>query len=169
MRIEFKINGVDVPVGLELLEVVASGLRDREENAAVFRELAKSSSREVRERIANKDKIDEETALMLAEDPVEEVVADLLRNDGRKFLPQNMIEKLIQRSPRLASEIADRVSDLGEDCTPHAIAELLAGHPDPTVRKAVAGNYNVSKKLLKILVGDSDIDVACEAAEALRR
>ena len=166
LEIVLTVNGKNVALGAETLGRIVSYLPDNDNYTAIFAELAKSTSFEVRENVASKDHLNSDTVALLADDQVEEVLANLIRSDAAKLLSQGAIDKLIAKSPKLAADIVNYIEKF-EDLDTSKILESLATSTDPSVRKSVAGCYEAPKKVLKSLLKDEDPDVVSEAIKTL--
>ena len=165
LDIVFTVNGKSVPIGSDLLSYLVSNLPDNEAYKSIYAEFAKATAYEVRENVAGKDNLDEETVFILANDPVESVIENLLGSEAASCLNDAILTKLIERSPELAETIAFKVENF-EGAT-NKVYELLANHGDPRVRKYLADGYNIPKKFLKKLASDEDPEVAFLAKNAL--
>ena len=166
LDIVFTVNGKNVPISSEAFASLVSSLPDSEIYKSIYAEFAKASAFGVRENVAYKDNLDEQTVFLLADDPVESVVENLIRSDAAKYLNEDMLYKLIDRSSKLAADIADKVNNF-EDSNLDKLCEVLANHSDPQVRRNLATNYGVPEKVLKKLKSDEDPEVAYYAEKSL--
>jgi hypothetical protein len=166
LDIVFTVNGESVEIGSEALANLVYNLRDNKVYKLTYAEFAKSSAYEVRENVAGKENLDEETVFILANDPVESVVENLLGSEAARCLNDDILTKLIDRSPKLAGIVAGRVGSF-EECNINNLCELLANHNDPMVRRNLAGNYSAPKKFLKKLKSDEDPEVSDDAQRSL--
>ena len=116
-----------------------SGGNEDESLADLFHELAQSNIATVRAAVASKAVISEETVANLASDSSPEVIEELLCAQCRK-LSESALAQIIQRNWSEANRrIAQSVEGYYQsDIT--AVAKLLAGSADPSVRATLASN-----------------------------
>jgi len=165
---QLSIGSIQVLLTPVLLNSLASGLEDNKDTQAVFAELARHPSFEVRDTIAGKDNLDRETVLRLAADPCVRVVRSLLNSDACKHLDRETLQAMVQRDPEIAYDLADswRIEDFNE-VEVGEIVEMLMGVADESVRFALAGNSRAGKKSLRKLSKDANPAVAQRARKTL--
>ncbi len=167
IEVVFTVNGINVPIGPELLADIVSALPDQDTYAAVFEQFAKSTAFSVRENVAYKDNINKNTVALLTKDPVEQVILNLVRSqNAAKFITDAVLLAIINRNSKLAAEIASRVEVFDKVNTTKTCLALISSI-DPLVRKAVAENYNTPKKILTELLGDEEPEVVAAAKNSL--
>lgn len=158
---------IEIELGYEDVYSVASNLPDAEDFAAVYAVLAAHPSISVRECVAGKDKLDDSTVNLLADDADISVIRALVRSDkARECLGADKLIEMIKRDVDTAESIAAYV-DRYENASADLLAEALFKHPDPRVRNALAGNYSTPKKILKNLLKDQDARVRASAKQSL--
>ena len=175
-KIEFKLvieeDGKQIYSKILSYESVAnitSNYDDSSENIYYFSLAAKHPASTVRENVAYKDTISEETVNQLSNDSSVSVLRNLVRTEGfREFATQDVIEKLVKLDFEIAQSVAHNVEQFqqAETTKLHAI---LMGLSDPSIFYALAGNCNTPKKILKELANHSDSYVSAAAKGSLSR
>ncbi len=166
---QLSIGTIQVLLTPDLLKSVVNGLEDSELSQAVFAELARHPSFEVRETVASKEHLDRDTALRLAADPCVEVVRSLLHSSAcTHYVNRETLQAMVERDPAIAYDLAEswRVDEFSE-VDVDEMFELLLGVADESVRFALAGNSHVGKKSLRKLSKDANPAVAQRARRAL--
>lgn len=170
MKTTLMIEGkkkLSIAIGYDDLSSIVSSLPDSPDFEEVFNVLAAHPSATVRESIAGKDKINEETVNMLAADSDAIVIRALVRSDAaRDTLTTEQLIEMIKRDVDTAENIAGYVESYN-NAEADDIAEALARHSDPRVRNALAGNSSSPKKILKNLLKDEDPRVRSSAKQSL--
>jgi len=170
MKTTLMIEGkkkLSIEIGYDDLSSIVSSLPDSPDFEEVFYVLAAHPSATVRESVAAKDKINEETVNILASDSDAVVIRALVRSDAaRETLTTEQLIKMIKRDVDTAENIAGYVESYNS-AEADDIAEALAQHSDPRVRNAVAGNLGSPKKILKNLLKDEDPRVRASAKQSL--
>lgn len=69
----------------------------------------------------------------------------------------------------LLDDLAGRVDDIEDAEARKAVVTLLANHPDPAVRLALANNENAPRLAFELLAADGDPEIAALAAEKLEK
>ena len=172
--IKLSIKGVRIKVGHEFLDSIVRDIPDGPENLKVFEVLSTSSSKDVRSQIAWKNTTSRKIIKNLLNDPNTEVVERLVRNSNAlKLMKEKEILTLIGSNDiEVIKVIASNVSDL-ERCDVCKIATILSKHRDPSVRYELVSYWrrnsnSATRKILKKLSKDRDIDVANAAKESLQ-
>jgi Asp-tRNA(Asn)/Glu-tRNA(Gln) amidotransferase C subunit len=170
MKTTLMIEGkkkLSIEIGYDDLSSIVSSLPDSSDFEEVFNVLAAHPSATVRESIAGKDKINEETVNILASDSDAVVIRALVRSDAaRDTLTTEQLIEMIKRDVDTAENIAGYVESYN-NAEADDIAEALAQHSDPRVRNALAGNSSSPKKILKNLLKDEDPRVRASAKQSL--
>ena len=150
----------------EVQEFISSA-DDSLQNEKLF-ELASSHPSEfVRENVAYKDNINQETYKILSEDTSPNVLRRLISTDAcKRNATQEQLEGWIKLDPELARNIAGYI-DRYENVDIDELAKILCDHPDPSVVAEVANNSDTPKKLLKTLLKHSDSRVVGNAKRSL--
>lgn len=170
MQIKLSILEHEVQLGWEALESLIGNLPDDDESLAdLFHELAQSNVAAVRRGVACKAVISKETVGILASDSSPEVVEALVSAQCRK-LSESALAQIIQRNwSGINRQIAQNVEDYYEQCDISAVAKLLAGSGDPSVRATLASNSRTPKHIVKELLKDPDPEVRRLAQNTLRQ
>jgi Asp-tRNA(Asn)/Glu-tRNA(Gln) amidotransferase C subunit len=170
MKTTLMIEGkkkLSIEIGYDDLSSIVSSLPDSSDFEEVFNVLAAHPSATVRESIAGKDKISEETVNILASDSDAIVIRALVRSDAaRDTLTTAQLIEMIKRDVDTAENIAGYVESYN-NAEADDIAEALAQHSDPRIRNALAGNSSAPKKILKGLLKDEDPRVRASAKQSL--
>jgi hypothetical protein len=173
-KLEFKLvvtDGENVilskPLSYEAVSNIISNATDSEDNSDLFHVAAKHSASSVREYVAYKDNIDDETLSGLSTDSSISVLRNLVRS--RKFKEQasfDQVTQLLGLDTEIAQSIASDIESF-TDVDTGKLAQLVAQHSDPAVVASLAGNYGTPKKILKTLLSHSDPHVVSEAKARL--
>ncbi len=168
MEAKLIVNGHEISVGIELLGNIASSLADNKDNQELFYILAQSVSANIRQEIAYKDKISEETAMLLLNDKDTTVLECIIRNDvAKEIIDDDILNNIIENAnEEVLKEIAnnfDSIENINADKTAKKLIEL----ENPSVTIAIAENYSSPKKILKSLLKHSDPDIVRAAKSSL--
>jgi hypothetical protein len=154
-------------VGFDDLANFVSNLPDTDDMAKAFAQLARHPSSQVRESVARKDHLDEDTVNFLVEDSDAGVLRSLVSSDkARSVLSTAALLKILAKDLETAEEIAGYFEAF-ESVDADDMAAALIGHSDPRVRNALAGNSGTPTKYLKTLLKDSDPRVRSSAKQTL--
>ena len=171
-KVDLTIDGIDVKVGHELLEVMVRYMPDTKENTKVFEKLALHNSHEIRDYIANKDNISKKTINILLADKRHGIITALLRNTkvANKLTPKQIKNIIALGNPAHCVTIASNLNDFTK-CDICKLAKFLSNHSDPKVRIELVSrrNYDIPKNIIKKLTKDKDIDVVNAAKERLKK
>jgi hypothetical protein len=168
MQIKLMVDELEVQLGYETLESLVGDLRREDESKVdLFHKLAQSNMAGVRAAVARNGVISEETVATLASDSSPEVIDALVSAQGGK-LTESALVHIIQRNwSGVNRSIAQNVGDYNQsDIT--AVAKLLAGSADPSVRGALASNGWAPKLIVRQLLTDPDPDVRRMAQDTLK-
>lgn len=172
IKIELKINDVNVKVGHKFLELICKDIPDTKENKKVFSILALSDNDEVREDVSRNEFLSKDTIDILLKDENNQVVDNLLLNrDINKHITNTQLFEIIKNDKvRLLCTIAERI-DQFDSCDKCMIIKKLANHKNSKVRHSLFC-YGVSDllniKILQKLASDKDYDVAYKARKELK-
>jgi len=154
-------------LGYEEVSNFVSSARDAKENHALFSLAAQHPSSVVRENIAYKDNLDEETVKVLLMDKSVNVLRNLSRTETfRKCATVEDIQRLIDMDIEMAQNVANYFESY-EQVDSSDICRMLMATDDPSISYTLADNYNTPKKILKELVKHNDSHVANEAKRRL--
>lgn len=151
----------------EAVSNVVSNASDGSENDDLFAVASKHASSNVREQVAYKDHLADETVEHLSDDKSIAVLRNLVRS--QKFKETANTEKLkslISLDVEIASSIAGDIESYAEADKDELLADLLQ-NSDPYVLGSLAGSYSTPKKTLKLLVKNADPYVASQAKSRL--
>ena len=167
MILEADGKKISLDLGYENVASIVSGLSESDDNAEILSVLAKHPSVAVREAVAYKDKLNEDTVMLLAADSEVSVLNRVLRSDkARDCLSTELLLAIIIRDVEASETIASGIGDFKSADVDEVSAALLK-HPDPRVRNALAGNSSAPKKILKALLKDVDCSVVASAKSSL--
>lgn len=151
----------------EMLVAIVNNYPDIESSRDFYALCASHPSNQVREAVASKEHLSEATVALLGADRETCVLSSLLYSQaGRQYLSHEAIVNIANKESQLAERIAGYVTDFQEANT-NELVNLLAEHSDPQVRRELAGNSSVNKKVLKKLTADQDLIVAHYARQSL--
>jgi len=167
--IKLVVDEHEVELSWEVLESLVSNLPDDNESfAGLLHCLAQSKIATVREAVARKGVISEDTVARLETDACPEVLEALVTCQQGK-LTQAALTRIIQRDwSRVNRGIAESVESYLQ-CEVNSIANLLAASEDPSVRALLASNYSAPKAVLRTLLQDPDPVVRGKALRTLTR
>lgn len=158
---------VSVELSADELYSLVSSLSDSEDNAKAFGALAAHPASAVRERVASKDKLPEEVAQTLLEDPAVSVLRSAVRSEAvRNCASTAQLVAAIGRDAEAAESIAGWIESYAK-ADADETAEALMTHPDPRVRGALASNTSAPKKWIRTLLKDTDAGVRHSAKSSL--
>lgn len=158
---------LSIEIGYEDLAWMVSNLPDSADFEEIYSVLATHPSASVREIVAGKDKLNEETVNTLAADPDALVIRALVRSDAaRDTLTTEQLVSMIKRDIDTAENIGGYVEGYN-NADVDTVVEVLLKHPDPKVRNAIAYNSSSPKKALKSLLKDADPKVRASAKASL--
>lgn len=133
----------------------------------MFELAATHPSEVVRENVAYKDNINQETWEILAADTSLNVLRRLVNSEScKRNASQEQLESWIKLDVELAKNIAGYL-DRYENADIDELAKVLCEHPDPSVVAELASNSDTPKKLLKLLLKHKDQRVVSNAKRSL--
>ena len=129
---------------------------------------ARHPATRVRIAVCRMENLSAETVRLLADDPCAEVRRQLVSSKALvRHADTEMLFRLAASDPAVAEVLAEYLSEF-KRCEVTRLEEVLAAHPDPSVKLALARNGEVSPSVLVQLHGDFDPSVAAEARRTLR-
>lgn len=149
------------------LNSIISAAQDIEDNQELFRLAACHSAGIVRENVAYKEKLSEDTVLLLSKDKNIQVLRNLVRTE--KFKEIATIEEL-ERLMALDTDIAQTIANdtaVFPEVDQNKIIDLILKVNDPSILGCLAGSWTTPKKILKELAKHSDLYVSSEAKRRL--
>lgn len=162
-----KQNSLELPLSFEVLPSLVSRIPDNPENAVYFEAFAHHNSSDVRESIANKDYLNEQTIRLLCRDRSVEVIRNLVRSLAyRKYATEDDILWAVEKDIHSAITIAQDF-EMYEKIDVQTVVEKLIHVADPAISLAIAGNMSTPKKITKQLLKHSDPMVQYQAKMTL--
>ncbi|MDH6302637.1 Mg/Co/Ni transporter MgtE [Polynucleobacter sphagniphilus] len=150
----------------EIQDLISSA-DDNLANEKLFEIAATHPSEVVRENVAYKDNINQETWEILSEDTSVNVLRRLVNSDScKRNASQKQLEAWIKLDVEIAKNIAGYL-DRYEEADIDQLAKVLSEHSDPSVVSEVASNSDTPKKLLKLLLKHKDQRVVSNAKRSL--
>jgi hypothetical protein len=168
LQIKLVVDEHEVQLGWDTMERLVANLPDDNESlAGVFHTLAGCAVAAVREEVARKRTISDETVALLASDGCPEVIEALADSQTRR-LTEPAIVQIIQRNwSRVNRNIANSVDNF-DQADVMTLSKLLMGSADPSVRCALAANFSAPKIIVKQLLNDPDAEVRRLAGNNLK-
>lgn len=158
-----------IDLGFDQTVSMVATLTDNEESTSFFAAISKHPASAVREEVAKKDNLDEETVQRLFKDPAKSIMRWLLNSrKAREILTTEQLTQAIAADLEAAEYIAYNLESF-ESASIDEIASILAKHNDPKIRYALASNYSIPKKTAKSLTKDPDPQVRAAALEKTSR
>jgi hypothetical protein len=146
---------------------LASSIQDNDTSTEIFARLAKHPSSAVRECIAGKDHLDDETVRILASDTETCVLRSLIGSQkARENLTTDDLKGFVEKDVEIAESVARNVESY-DGANTDELADILLKHRDPRVRCGLAENSGTPKKYLKILTKDNDPKIRAAAKSTL--
>lgn len=169
MRAKLFINDLETTLDFEELENACLGLNDNSRHKAVFNELAKSESQNIRRLVADKRNLSPEAVKQLAIDISIEVLREIISNEhAKQYLDGSNLQYMLDTDD---TEICLEIADNLEDFTHLMSIETLCKHlvkKGPAVRLSLAENGTTPIFILTELSHDRDVAIAEKATKALR-
>ena len=159
-----------VELGFEALFNVVYHIPDTEENAPIFAALARHPYHSIRSNVADKQNIDDETALLLAQDKNHEVCRSIAYNETfKRIATLEILKDMLALEGDAASNIinyAGSFQKVSADEIEQAIKD--ADIQDPEILKAAAESWEISTEFIEELTQHPDVSVANAAKETLK-
>ena len=169
MGIKLMVGEREVQLGWEAFAGLVMGLPNEEESLLpLFHDLARSNIAGVRRALAYKSTISEETVAFLATDEDPEVIEALVMMQRSKMSEVALIQIIQRNWNEVNRDIAENVQHYAQ-CDIMALAKLLAGNADPSVRAALAANGDAPKLVVRQLLKDPDPEVRRNAQAIVKR
>lgn len=157
-----------ISLSYEMVREIVNCMEDIESNSDAFELFSCHPCAEVRACVADKEIISAITVSNLSADKSIDVLRKLTRNSAfREHANEEMVFMLAEKDPSLAENIGSYAEAFSQ-VDVSKIAKALAEYSDPLVRRAVAGNSSTPKKILKMLLEDTDASVSSAAKYTLR-
>ena len=159
-----------VELGFEALSSVVYSIPDTEENAPIFAALARHPYPSIRSNVADKQNIDDETALLLAQDKNHEVCRSIAYNETfRRVATLELIKSMCESESGALHNIFNTVTSfekVSQDEIEQAIKD--ADIQDPEILKSAAESWQISTEFIEELTQHPDVSVANAAKETLK-
>ena len=159
-----------VELGFEALFNVVYHIPDTEENAPIFAALARHPYHSIRSNVADKQNIDDETALLLAQDKNHEVCRSIAYNETfRRVATLELIKSMCESESGALHNIFNTVTSfekVSQDEIEQAVKD--ADIQDPEILKAAAESWEISTEFIEELTQHPDVSVANAAKETLK-
>ncbi|MDC0891396.1 hypothetical protein OAS48_01715 [Gammaproteobacteria bacterium] len=171
LGVEVDGETIGAELGFMALENMIYSIPDTEENAAMFAALAKHPSPNIREGVANKQNIDSDTLMMLAEDKDPRVVAAVICTDAFKtFVSVEQIKSIIARGEERPIQNLLSFAGQFEEVSVEEIEQALkdADIQNPNILLEAAQSYDLSSNFIEELTQHPDASVAAAAKEQLQ-
>lgn len=171
MQAHLEIDGILLPINHAGLSYVLRHVHDNSHGdlPAVLLKLCTHPSSEVRVVVAARDDLSKEMVKLLCRDDSFEVLKQLAQNeDAMAMLDTDDVIRMIDTDIDLAKAIPRLLSYGTHSAVNAKVIELLATHPDPSVRMELANYGSVPKKTLRRLAKDIDLLVRKTASDQLR-
>jgi hypothetical protein len=151
---------IDDAVSFELdanqIENLVAYMDDTEENIPIFDALSRYPAYAVRASVATKDNLTDEAVAFLAKDTQIDVLRRLVGSAKfREVIDEETVLEMITRDVEVAESVAHLVGDL-KMVRNDTLSNALVVHPEPRVRRALAGNGSAPKRVIKRLTIDED-------------
>lgn len=151
----------------EIVANITLAYDDSTDNCDFFALAAKHPASAVRENVAYKSKMSKDTLNYLIKDTSIAVLRNLINTEVfKEHATEDVIEKLVKLDLEIARDIANDY-DSYQQANATKLCATLLGLSDPAISYALAGNYNVPKKILKELAGHPDSFISAEAKRRL--
>jgi hypothetical protein len=168
-KVRLELNYARLDLGADTLADMVRMLPARQDASEVFDELAKCPFAKVREEVAGKGNLTDETVTVLAQDKNQAVLVALINNDeANQRIPASRIDELIAADDsEMLRVIFQNLQNMTQLDTAR-IFHLLAIHKDAAIRLEVARSSDTDAELLHHLARDEDPDVRDAALTTLQ-
>lgn len=168
-KARLELNYARLDLGADTLTDIVRMLPARQDASEVFEELAKYPFAKVREEVAAKSHLTDETVTLLAQDKNQAVLTALINNDeANPRIPASRIDELIAADDNeMLRVIFQNLQNMTQLDTAR-ICHLFAIHKDAAMRLEVARSSDTDAELLHHLARDEDPDVRDAALTTLQ-
>lgn len=159
-----------VELGFEGLQNLIYYIPDTEENTQIFSALAKHPSSGVRAALADKQNLDDETVMLLAEDNDPSVSRGIPYNEAFKNLVTiEQIKKMLEKENDTSTSIINYAGDFKKVSVEEVEQAIKdADIKDPVILMEAARSYDLSSEFIEELTQHQDPSVANAAKETLK-
>ena len=159
-----------VELGYEALSSVVYSIPDTEENAPIFAALARHPNPAIRSNVGDKQNLDDETVLLLAQDKDPNVNRSIPYNETfKRIATLEILKDMLALEGDAASNIinyAGSFQKVSTDEIEQAVKD--ADIQDPQILMTAAQSYELSIKFIEELTQHPDVSVANAAKETLK-
>jgi len=170
LGLEFDGETLGVELGFDGLQNIIYYIPDTEENTQIFSALAKHPSAGVRAAVADKQNLDDETVMLLADDNDPNVSRGIPYNETFKNLVTlEQIKKMLEKENDASINIinyAGTFMKVSVEEVEQAIKD--ADIKDPVILMEAARSYDLSSEYIEELTQHPDVSVANAAKETLK-
>ena len=170
LGIEADGETLGVELGFDALQNVVYGIPDTEENSPIFAALAKHPNPSVRSNIGDKQNLDEETVLLLAQDKDPNVSRGIPYNEiFKRVATLEVLKDMLELEGDAAANIisyAGSFQKVSADEIEQAVKD--ADIQDPQILMTAAQSWELSTEFIEELTQHSDVSVANAAKETLK-
>ena len=170
LGIEADGETLGVELGFDALQNVVYGIPDTEENSPIFAALAKHPNPSVRSNIGDKENLDDETILLLAQDKNHEVCRSIAYNETfRRVATLELIKSMCESESGALHNIINSAGDF-KKVSSDEIEQALkdADIQDPEILMSAAQSWGISTEFIEELTQHPDVSVANAAKETLK-
>ena len=159
-----------VELGFEALSSIVYNIPDMEENTPIFAALARHPNPLIRSNIADKQNLDDETILLLAQDKDPNVSRSIPYNETfKKVATLELLKSMLEIEGDAASNIigsAGSFQKVSADEIEQAIKD--ADIQDPQILMSAAQSWDLSKEFIEDLTQNPDVSVANAAKQTVK-
>jgi hypothetical protein len=157
-------------LGHEVLSSVVYEIPDKERNAGIFNALAKHPFPPIREKVAAKKNLDQETLMKLADDKDSRVVAAVAYNEG--FYREASLDQLKKIMEREEEQTLSYIIAYPENFSKIKVDEIMQAIKDlniqnPAILQQVAQSPHMPTNYIEELTEHTDASVSFAAKEQL--
>jgi len=168
MEVKLKVNEVEVKLGVNAINDLVYSLPDGEEYYDLFHQLSLSNISSIREKIASKDCLSEETVKLLLKDKNSKVLGSLVRSECvKEYATDDDIDHIIKFGDEETIEnLISYIDDYENINQSKTIGKIMALENDYLMYQ-LSRNWDTPKNILKLLKDHNDPDVAKAAKKTL--
>ena len=170
LGIEIDGESIGTELGYEGLESVLYNIPDTEENSAFFAALARHPYSGIRSNVANKQNLDDETIMLLADDKDPNVVGQIVYSDSfRNLASEELVKKILMQENEASGNIisyAGSFKRVSVEEIEQAIKD--ADIQNPYILMAAAQCYEFTSEFIEGLTQHPDPSVSTAAKDSLK-
>ena len=169
LGIEADGDTLGVELGFEALQNGVYSIPDTEENAPIFAALARHPNPSIRSNIGDKQNLDDETVLLLAQDKDPNVTGRITYSEAfKRMATLELLKDMLALEGDAAANIvsyAGSFQQVSVDEIEQAVKD--ADIQDPQILKTAAQSWELSTEFIEELTQHPDVSVANAAKETL--